>query len=268
MNDYSPLTTPVADDIQSETITFEAPLNELSRSMLKLERIFRETKRHIKMTTPAAHFFALKQLFILLDFFERGDCKGELIKELDRQIAHFAKLESNPEVDLSKLDVFISQLGQLSKWSKSQRGKIGHQLLDIEFLASARQKLSMGTSRLSFDAPFVKLFLARPAKIRQEKLELWLRAFKGVQTSVEVLLRLSRETGISENVFALDGFYQEQVEKNQFQFLAVRLPTNLNIYSEVSSGPKRFSIRFVSLSDELESKAFTDNFMFELVKYS
>ena len=268
MNDFSPSSVHIDDDLDSGVITFEVPLSELSRSLLKLERIFRETKRHIRMDTPSAHFFALNQLFKLLDFFERGDTKGQLIKELDRQISHFAKLGSNPEVDLSKLNIFINQLGQLSKWSKSQRGKIGHQLLAIEFLANARQKLSIGTTHLSFDAPFVKLFLAKPVEVRQEKLELWLKAFKGIQTSVEVLLRLSRETGISDTVFAEDGFYQEQMEKNQHQFIGICVPTKLNIYPEVSSGPKRFSIRFMALSDELESIPYTDNFIFELVKYN
>jgi len=252
----------------SETITFEVPLNERCRSLLRLERVFRETKRHIKLGTPSAHFFVLKQIFLLLDFFERGDFKAELIKELDREIAYFAKLSENPEVDLSKLDVFINQLGQLSKWFRTQKGKIGHHLLEQEFIANAKQKLINGTARLSFDAPFVKLFLSLPDEVRQEKLQDWLKAFKGIQTSVEVLLRLSRETGIYQTAFAEDGFYQQTMKKNEFQFISIRLPSDLNIYPEVSSGPKRFSIRFMSLSDDLKSDQFTQWFDFDLAKYS
>ena len=251
-----------------ETNTFEVPLNNRSRSLLRLERIFRETNHHINIGTPSAHFFALKQLFLLLDFFERGDFKAELIKELDREIDRFARLDSNPEVDLSKLMVFISQLGQLSKWVNSQTGKIGHQLLRQEFLSNARNKLTQGNTCLSFDAPFVKLFLAMPIETRQEKLMGWLAAFKGIQTSVEVLLRLSRETSSFSTVRSEDGFYQQQMEKFEYQFLGIKLPAGIEIYPEVSSGPKRFSIHFKILTTELEAKQFDDSFDFELAKYS
>ena len=268
MNDFSPSSTIISDNTSSDSITFEVPINERSRSLLRLERIFRETKRHINIDTPSAHFFALKQIFLLLDFFERGDFKAELIKELDREVAYFAKLKANPEVDLSKLDVFINQLGQLSQWFRSQKGKIGHQILVQEFLANAKQKLTLGTARLSFDAPFVKLFLAMPVELRVNRLQGWLKAFKGIQTSVEVLLRLSRETGVYNTAFAEDGFYQQAMDKNEFQFIGIRLPAELQVYPEVSSGPKRFSIRFMNLSDELETKQFSEWFDFELARYT
>ena len=184
MNEFNPSTTIISEHNISETITFDVPLNNLSRSLLRLERIFKETHRHINGSSPSAHFFALKQVFVLLDFFERGDFKAELIKELDREIAYFAKLDSNPEVDLSKLRVFISQLGQLSKWIRTQHGKIGHQILHQEFLSNAKYKILQGAIELSFDAPFVKLFLAMPVHIRQKKLHGWLNAFKGIQPAV------------------------------------------------------------------------------------
>jgi len=268
MNDFTPSATIISDTIISDTINFEVPLNYRSRSLLRLERLFRETNRHISIGTPSAHFFALKQIFLLLDFFERGDFKAELIKELDREIAYFAKLDSNPEVDLSKLEVFINQLGQLSKWFRSQQGKIGHHILKQEFLANARNKLNLGIARLSFDAPFVKLFLSMPLDVRQQKLLEWLKAFKGIQTSVDVLLRLSRETSFFNTAFAEDGFYQQEMRKQEFQFIGIRLPADLKIYPEVSSGPKRFSIRFMTLTDELEARQFSEWFDFELAKYT
>jgi len=252
----------------TDIINFEVPLNNRSRSLLRLERIFREIHRHIHIATPSAHFYALKQIFSLLDFFERGDFKAILIKELDRKITYFAKLGSNPEVDLSKLQTFINQLEQLSKWFKSQNGKIGHQLLKQEFLANAKNKLTFSTVRLSFDAPFVKLFLSMPVETRKEKISGWLKAFKGIQTSVEVLLRLSRETADFNTVFAEDGCYQQEISKDEFQFLGIKVPVDLQVYPEVSSGSKRFSIRFMTLNDALETKQFTDWLDFELAKYS
>ncbi|MCP3673591.1 MAG: cell division protein ZapD [Gammaproteobacteria bacterium] len=268
MKNFNPSATMISDNIQSDSINFEVPLDNKSRSLLRLERVFRETNRHIKIATPSAHFFALKQIFFLLDFFERGDFKAELIKELDRDIAYFTKLNSNPEVDLSKLEVFINQLGQLSKWFSSQKGKIGHQLLEQEFILNAKNKLTLGSVLLSFDAPFVELFLSMPIEKRQQKLYDWLKAFKGIQTSVEVLLRLSRETSTFATVIAENGYYQRTIRKNEFKFIGIRVPADFNIYPEVSTDQKRFNIRFMALSDDLEAKQFSDWFNFELAFYT
>jgi len=257
----------ISDTDPSGSIIFEVPLTKQSRSFLRLERVFKEIHLHIGIATPSAHFFALKQLFLLLDFFERGDFKAELIKELDREIAYFAKLESNPEVDLSKLDTFIKQLKQLSHWFKNQKGKIGHQLLKQDFIANAKNKLTLPIARLSFDAPFVKLFLSMSEDVRKEKLNGWLKVFKGIQTSVDVLLRLSRETANFNTVFAEDGFYQQEMDKETYQFIGIKIPEDLQIYPEVSSGPKRFSIHFMTLSDDLETEPFSNWLDFELARY-
>jgi len=126
----------------------------------------------------------------------------------------------------------------------------------------------LSSARLSFDAPFVKLFLSMPTELRKEKLTEWLNAFKGIKTSVEVLLRLGRETANFNTAFAEGGFYQEEMDKDEYQFIGIRIPGALQIYPEVSSGRKRFSIRFMTLSTDLETKQFSDWFNFELAKYN
>jgi cell division protein ZapD len=253
--------------MSSNSILYEIPLNQRARDLLRLERIFRETLKQIDMATESSHFNALKQVYILLDFFERGDFKAQLIKTLDREIAYYAKLKDNPAVDLSKLDVFIKQLAQLNRWAKSQDGKIGHQLLKNNFLDNSRKKLTLDSARLSFDAPAVKCFLAKDPLERQEHLLNWLKAFKGVQTSVEVILRLSRDTGFFQTTFAEDGFYEEEYEKEQYQFIGIALPNDLNLFPEVSTGPGRFCIQFKQLDEELTSQEFNKWFDFELAKY-
>ena len=268
MNDLNSNIESNSLDVITDPITFEVPLNQRSRSLLRLERLFRETNQQIKLDSSSAHFFALKQIFLLIDFCERGDYKSELIKDLDREIAYFAKLIPNPEVDIGKLDIFISQLEQLSSWFKGQQGKIGHQLLKQEFLANARQKLTLGTMRLSFDAPYVKLFLSMSAESRRDKLYSWLNAFKGIQTSVEVLLRLSRETGSYNSVKSEYGFYHGEMEKNEYQFIGIQLASKMMVYPEVSSGTKRFSIRFMALDDALKAEQYSEEFKFNLAKYT
>jgi len=252
---------------QEEFILFEIPLDKKVRSLLRLERIFSDTHRHISIGTPSAHFYALKQIYILLEFFERGNFKAELIQSLDYEIKYFAKLKDNPAVDLSKLDVFIKQLDQLSRWARTQHGKIGQQLLNQDFLSISQKKIALPSACLSFDAPAVKMFLTLSMEQRKEKLNTWLKVFKGVQTSIEVILRLGRETGRYDIAFAEDGFYQEDMENGQYRFIGIKLPREINIFPEVSAGSNRFSIHFKQLDEELNSVAYDKWFDFQLAKY-
>ncbi len=250
-----------------QSIQYEIPLNSMSRGLLRLERIFRESHLQLSLNTESSHFYVLKQIYILINFFDRGDFKAELIKTLDYEISYFAKLKDNPAVDLSKLQTFIKQLSQLNSWAKSQKGKIGHQLLQDEFIAQSKNKLTQEAARLSFDAPAVKCFLALDPVQRQEQLLEWLKVFKGVQTSVEVILRLSRETSVFQTVFAEDGYYEEEMTKDEYRFIAISLPANLRLYPEVSTGPSRFCIHFKQLNEELKGESFEKWFDFSLAKY-
>lgn len=249
------------------SIQYEIPLNSMSRGLLRLERIFRESYLQLSLNTESSHFYVLKQIFVLINFFDRGDFKAELIKTLDYEINYFAKLKNNPAVDLSKLQTFIKQLSQLNSWAKSQKGKIGHTLLEQDFIAQSKNKLTQEAARLSFDAPAVKCFLAMAPTERQDHLLEWLKVFKGVQTSVEVILRLSRETSVFQTVFAEDGYYEEEMEKDEYRFIAIRIPSNLKLYPEVSTGPSRFCIHFKQMNDTLKSESFNKWFDFSLAKY-
>lgn len=246
---------------------YEIPLNNFARGLLRLERIFCESQVQLLANTESSHFYVLKQIFILINFFDRGDFKAELIKTLNSEIKHFAKLKNNPDVDLSKLDMFVRQLAKLNQWAKAQKGKIGHELLLDDFIAQSRNKLTQEAARLSFDAPAVKCFLGFPEAQRQKQLSDWLKAFKGVKTSVEVILRLSRETSQFQTAFAEDGFYEEQMAKDQYRFIAINLPLGSNLFPEVSTGPTRFSIHFRQLSDELKSEKYEKWFDFSIAKY-
>jgi cell division protein ZapD len=251
----------------SSTIQYEIPLSSFARGLLRLERIFRECQIQCAANTESSHFYVLRQIFILINFFERGDFKAELIKTLNNEISYFAKLKDNPAVDLTKLDTFVRQLAKLNHWAKSLQGKIGHELLEDEFISQSKNKLTQEAARLSFDAPAVKCFLAQPEDTRQAQLLEWLKAFKGVQTSVDVILRLSRETSQFQTVSVDDGYYEEEMTRDQYRFIAINLPAGSNLFPEVSTGPTRFSIHFKQLTDRLTSEKFEGPIDFNIAKY-
>ncbi|MEK9824539.1 MAG: cell division protein ZapD, partial [Gammaproteobacteria bacterium] len=88
-----------------------------------------------------------------------------------------------------------------------------------------------------------------------------------VQTSVEVILRLSRETSQFQTVSVDDGYYEEEMTRDQYRFIAINLPGQSHLFPEVSTGPTRFSIHFKQLTARLTSEKFEGQVDFSIAKY-
>jgi cell division protein ZapD len=251
----------------SQSILYEIPLNERFRSLLRLEYLFKEVRRQLKQQHRSSHYYCIKQLFILLEYFERTDFKSELIKELDRNIKHFNELANSPDIDHKKLAIFLKQLSKLNAWFRGHQGKIGVQLLNQDFLFQAKNKLAHGLPRLSFDAPAVKAFLSLEPAFRLTKLQAWFEEFKAVQTSIDIILKLSRESGVFKQVESENGYFQIESEVN-LNILAIKVPNQLDVYPEVSGSARRSSIQFKSLDEQLVSTTYQQFISFELALYN
>ena len=70
-----------------------------------------------------------------------------------------------------------------------------------------------------------------------------------------------------QTVFAEDGYYEEETAKDEFRFIAIRLPANMKLFPEVSTGPTRFSIHFKEMDDELSVSSYDKWFDFSLATY-
>lgn len=69
----------------STPVLFEHPLNEKMRTWLRIEFLLQQLTVHPAITShaDALHFF--RNIGDLLDVFERGEVRTDLMKELDRQ---------------------------------------------------------------------------------------------------------------------------------------------------------------------------------------
>ena len=66
-------------------ITYEYPLNERIRTLLRLEDLFERSRHFIARTDPLDHHVALLTLFEILEVASRADLKSDLLQELERQ---------------------------------------------------------------------------------------------------------------------------------------------------------------------------------------
>lgn len=251
--------------MEDESLIFEYPLKENIRRFLRLESLFKSFKSNTLSLNSENHLHALKYLFEILEMLEAGDSRAELIKELARYIGYFKKLEENPNVEVSKLDHFLRQLSQLHHWTLSYEGKFGDRLRKDPFINSVKQRSSIPGGNCQFDCPDLFLFLNQSHVQRQEKLNQWISDIKGVETSIDVILRLIRDNASWCEQSAPLGNFMLELKETNFKLLRIKLKNNSgNIFPEFSCGKHRSNVHFMCFNDQHKKSPINQPIEFEL----
>jgi cell division protein ZapD len=79
-------------------ITYEYPLNERIRTLLRLEDLFERSRYFIARAGAHDHHMALITLFEVLEVASRADLKSDLLQELERQKQVLHAFRDNPEI--------------------------------------------------------------------------------------------------------------------------------------------------------------------------
>ena len=79
-------------------VTYEYPLNERIRTLLRLEDLFERSRHFIARTDPLDHHVALLTLFEIIEVAGRADLKSDLLQELERQKQVLLTFRNNPEI--------------------------------------------------------------------------------------------------------------------------------------------------------------------------
>jgi cell division protein ZapD len=231
----------------SELLLFEYPLTQTYRHFLKLEAAFKRLDYLLQSTDSQATELALLRLTNLLDFQSRIDIKAEVIRELEIQLSHYQSLKNNPAVDHEKLENFLGQLNKLHHWAISYRGRIGDDLRDIPFIQNILKKQSLHTGITACDSPELYSFVNRPASETRSQLKTWYQSLDGLKTSINVILRLTRELSQFHIGSAPIGDFLIEKPNPGNILLRVQLAKSANIFPEVSAGRHRISIHFYTL---------------------
>ncbi|HAT00516.1 MAG TPA: cell division protein ZapD, partial [Pantoea agglomerans] len=94
----------------STPVLFEHPLNEKMRTWLRVEFLINQLDEIVPLdkTVNALTFFRL--ISELLDIFERGDMRTELLKELERQQQKLRAWADVPGVDMTLVNALRDKL--------------------------------------------------------------------------------------------------------------------------------------------------------------
>lgn len=229
-------------------MVYEQPLNEKTRSFLRLEFLFEQARAHTFRHSSWDSRAALNALFDILNVFSRSDIKTELMKELERQASFLDRLTENPQVDRSRLDEVLGEMDILIDRLYAMHNN-SLDLRNNEFLSAIRQRSAIAGGCCDFDLPTYHYWLSQAEEKRILDLQAWLEPFDPIHQATTLVLRLIRDSGEASEEIAEAGFYQRSLDSsNSCQLLRVNLPDDSPFFPEISGGKHRFTIRFMEHS--------------------
>ena len=237
-------------------ITYEYPLNERIRTLLRLEDLFERSRHFIARTDPLDHHVALLTLFEVLEVAGRADLKSDLLQELERQKQVLLSFRNNPEISEEALSGVLRDIEQAAAALFSMTGKIGQYLRENEWLMSIKQRTGIPGGVCEFDLPSYHYWLHRPAEERIGQLAAWTGPLYPLRDGTAIILRILRESGKPQGHMAPLGTFQQMLGGKTAQMLRVRLEPGLPCVPEISANKYVLNIRFLAQNGE-ETRAKT-----------
>ncbi len=228
-------------------ILFEHPLNEKMRTWLRVEFLLQQLTARLPLGdhADALHFF--RNVGDLLDVFERGDTRTELLKELERQQRKLRAWSEVEGVDLNRIESLRQQLKQSGNILMAAP-RIGQLLREDRLIALVRQRLSIPGGCCSFDLPTLHMWLHLPQEQRDEQVAVWLESLDPLKATLQLILDLIRNAAPFRHQTSLNGFYQDNGE--DADLLRLKLTLRDRLYPQISGHKSRFAIRFLPLDSE------------------
>lgn len=235
-----------ASSAEHELIPFEQPLTERMRTFLRIEFLYAQTLHHSDGSSEFGSRAAVAALLEMLTILGRGDIRGDVNKELERQGDLLRRYRSQPGVDPERLGDLIANIEDLRQRLSEAGPQLFSPLKDCDFLTTIRHRSAIPGGTCMFDLPDYGYWLHLPTAERRRQLEAWTAHLRPVCEAVTEVLWLTRETNEPIEQLAQTGFFQHGFDRTeQASLVRVLLPANGGVFPEISAGQHRFTIRFV-----------------------
>ena len=253
------------DSAGADVITFEYPLNERIRTLLRLEDLFERSRHFIGRTDPLDHHVSLLTLFEILEVSSRADLKSDLLQELERQKQVLLSFRNNPEISEDALNNVLRDIEQAAAALFSMTGRIGQYLRENEWLMSIKQRTGIPGGACEFDLPSYHYWLHRPADERIGQLTAWTSPLYPLRDGSAIILRILRESGKPQKLLAPQGTYQQMLGGKTAQMMRVTLDSSHGCVPEISANKYVLNIRFlIQGADESRARTAEADLPFEL----
>ena len=245
-------------------ISYEYPLSERTRTLLRLEDLYERAQYFTAKTAPQEHHVALLCLFEILEVAGRADLKSDLLQELERQKHSLEALRDNPEISQEALDRILWDIDRATSKLFQMSGKIGQELRENEWLMSIRQRSSIPGGLCEFDLPSYHYWLHQGSDQRRHDIEYWLAPFVSIHDGSAIVLRLLRESGKVTLQTAVQGVYQQMMAGRVAQMLRIRLRPEYHCVPEISANKYALNIRFTTQEGAQRPKLVESDVEFDL----
>jgi cell division protein ZapD len=231
-------------------ITYEYPLNERIRTLLRLEDLFERSRHFVARTDPHDHHMALLTLFEILEVASRAELKSDLLQELERQKQVLLSFRNNPEIAEDALASVLRDIEQAAGALFSMTGKTGQYLRENDWLMSIKQRTGIPGGACEFDLPSYHYWLHRPATERTGQLAAWIAPLYPLRDGSAIILRILRESGKPQSLNAPQGMFQQMLGGKTAQMLRLRLDPSMPCVPEISANKYVLNIRFMAQNTE------------------
>ena len=245
-------------------ISYEYPLNERIRTLLRLEDLYRKVEHFATRPEAMENHASLLFLFEMLEVASRADLKSDMLQELERQRQNLEALRGNPAISEQALVAVLRDIDRAIKQLRDMPGKIGQDLRDNEWLMSIKQRTIIPGGACGFDLPSYHYWLHQDAAVRRQHLEQWLAPFSPIRDALAILLKILRENGKSSTHIAYQGTFQQILTGKLAQMLRIRVHDSLPCIPEISANRYALNIRFTTQEGMQRPRASETDVEFEL----
>jgi cell division protein ZapD len=230
-----------------EQIIYEHPVNEKTRTLLRLEHLFDQVAFHMPIKDPWNSRVAVGAILDVISIVSRTDLKSDLLKELERHLATFGRIARAPGIDVQRLEQVLGRLGQCRDLLNRHSGTLAQGLRDHELLKAVQQRAPIPGGSCAFDLPLFHFWLGRPHSQRVADLQDWLQELSVLEQTMRLLLTVIRGSAENSRETASQGFFQMSLDPQvPVHLVRVAVPASLDLFAEISGGKHRFSIRFMA----------------------
>ncbi|WP_018864706.1 MULTISPECIES: cell division protein ZapD [Thioalkalivibrio] len=234
----------------TQLLTFEQPLHERVRLLLRLEALAQRFGDALESGRPFDHHEALVSLVDIYALVTRVDIKRELMGEIERQTANLNRLTNQPGVDPERFSETMQAQKRLHSALEEQAGALDHRVRGNEFFNSVRQRMALPGGAFDFDLPIYHHWLAQSSPERTALLLEWFEPLNTVAEATVQVLSYMRQSGRSESALAEDGYFERSLDTSHaWQLIRVSVDPDAGFYPEISAGRQRFTVRFFSPED-------------------
>ncbi len=244
-------------------ILYEHPLNERVRTYLRLEYLFRRFEWLINREHPNEHHFCFSTVYEIAEVAARADLKSDLLKDLERHKQQFMAYRGNPSVAEAVLDEWLHNIETCHEGIHSNAARFGSFINDSEWLNHLRNRMSIPGGTCGFDVPQYLAWQHKPPEQRRDDMLRWTEPLQPLYASVNLLLRLSRDTAQSQRVMAVGGQFQQNLPQGRYQLMRLRIDSSTGLVPEISGNRMLVSVRLNRPDDQGRLHPSTDDLAFE-----